>query len=237
MKIREAIVLAGGLGTRLKSVLPDLPKCLAPVSGKPFLSYVINHFVSEGIEQFIFSLGYKHELIETFLKNEHAGLSYKVVVEEKPLGTGGAILRSCRATEEKSVIVLNGDTLFAVNLNKLVPFHFMTGAHCTLSLKPMVEINRYGTVQIQSDYRISSFEEKKFQPSGNINGGVYALNAARFREEKFGEVFSFEKDYLEAHVNDRRIFGVLQDAYFIDIGIPEDYERAQHELTGKAINK
>ena len=233
MKIREAIVLAGGLGTRLKAVLPELPKCLAPVAGKPFLSYVINHFLAEGIEQFIFSLGYKHEIVETFLKTNYPTLNYKVSVEEKPLGTGGAVHRACRHTEEKSVIVLNGDTLFAVQLNRLVPFHFMTGAHCTLSLKPMQHFDRYGTVQMQGDYRISAFEEKKSNASGNINGGVYALNAARFRDEKLGEVFSFEKDYLEQHVHDRRIYGVLQDAYFIDIGIPEDFEKAQHELTAK----
>ncbi len=238
MKIREAIVLAGGLGTRLRSVLSDLPKCLAPVAGKPFLAYVINHFLTEGIEQFIFSLGYKHEIIEAFLRKEYPELNYKVSIEEKPLGTGGAIHRACMITEEKSVIVLNGDTLFAVQLNKLVPFHLMTGAHCTLSLKPMQQFDRYGTVQMQADYRVTAFEEKKFRASGNINGGVYALNADRFRGEALGEVFSFEKDYLEAHVHDRRIYGVLQDAYFIDIGIPEDFEKAQLELTDKgAINK
>jgi D-glycero-alpha-D-manno-heptose 1-phosphate guanylyltransferase len=233
MKISEAIVLAGGLGTRLKPVLPELPKCLAPVAGIPFLSYVINHFLKEGIEKFIFSLGYKHEMVEMFLQDNYADLSYKVSVEEKPLGTGGAIFRACMLTEEKSVLVLNGDTLFAVKLNKLVPFHFMTGAHCTLSLKPMEQFDRYGTVQMKGDYRITAFEEKKLCASGNINGGVYALNAGRFREEKLGEVFSFEKDYLESHIHDRRIYGVLQDAYFIDIGIPEDFEKAQRELNGK----
>lgn len=230
MKIREAIVLAGGLGTRLQSVLPDLPKCLAPVAGQPFLTYVINHFRLQGIDQFIFSLGYKHEAIEIFLKDQYPGLSYKVSIEEQPLGTGGAIARACKMTEEKSVIVLNGDTLFAVQLDKLVPFHFMTGAHCTLSLKPMKQFDRYGTVQMQTDYRITSFEEKKFCASGNINGGVYVLNADSFKKENPGEVFSFEKEYLEPYVADKRIYGVLQDAYFIDIGIPEDFERAQHEL-------
>lgn len=230
MTIREAIVLAGGLGTRLQSVLPDLPKCLAPVAGKPFLSYVIDYFQSQGITQFIFSLGYKHEVVETFLKTHYPQLIYQVVVEEKPLGTGGAIQRACHMTEEKSVIVLNGDTLFTVQLNQLVPFHFMTGAHCTLSLKPMEQFERYGVVQMQNDYRITAFEEKKYVSSGNINGGVYALNAAKFRTEDLGEVFSFEKNYLEAFVADRRIYGVVQDAYFIDIGIPEDFEKAQSEL-------
>jgi D-glycero-alpha-D-manno-heptose 1-phosphate guanylyltransferase len=192
---------------------------------------VIDHFKSQGITQFIFSLGYKHAAVETFLKNQYPQLTYKVSIEEKPLGTGGAILRACRMTIEKSVIVLNGDTLFAVQLNKLVPFHFMTGAHCTLSLKPLQRFERYGAVHLQSDYRITAFEEKKYCASGNINGGVYALNAEKFKTENLGEVFSFEKNYLEMFVAERRIYGVIQDAYFIDIGIPEDFEKAQSELT------
>jgi len=230
MRIRQAIVLAGGLGTRLRKVVSELPKCLAPVSGKPFLSYPIDHLIKEGIESFIFSLGHKQELIEAFLAKEYPLLSYKISSEAMPLGTGGAIYQACKLTEEKNVLILNGDTYFQVRLQKLVPFHYMTGAHCTLSLKPMEKFDRYGTVSMQPDYRISKFEEKKFCESGNINGGVYALHAGRFRELRFPPVFSFEKDYLEKHTSDQRIYGVIQDEFFIDIGIPEDYERAQIEL-------
>ena len=230
MKIKEAIVLAGGLGTRLRSSVPDLPKCLAPVAGKPFLHYVIDHFRKEGIEQFIFSLGYKHELIEEFIKYGFPGLSYKNFIEVEPLGTGGAIYTACGMAEEKNVLVINGDTLFRVKLEKLIPIHYMTGADCTLSLKPLKSFSRYGAVQMNTDYRISSFEEKKFYDRGNINGGVYALNATQFRKETFEPVFSFEKDYLEKHLHDRPIYGFVQDEYFIDIGIPEDYNRAQNEL-------
>ena len=230
MKIRQAIVLAGGLGTRLRDVLPDLPKCLAPVAGLPFLSYLINYFQEEGIESFIFCLGYKHELIQQYLAENHNRVSYSISVEQKPLGTGGAIYKACHQTEEKTVLVLNGDTLFKVRLQKLIPFHHMTGAHCTLSLKPMKKFDRYGTVILEKDYRISGFIEKQYSEAGNINGGVYALNSGKFRQLNFPEVFSFEKDYLEEYVADQNIYGVVQDEYFIDIGIPEDYQRAQNEL-------
>ncbi|HUR10114.1 MAG TPA: nucleotidyltransferase family protein [Flavitalea sp.] len=230
MKIREAIVLAGGLGTRLRPAVSDVPKCLAPVAGKPFLSYVIDHFRNEGVEQFIFSLGYKHELIEDFILSEFPELSHQKFIEKEPLGTGGAVYAACGLAEEKSVLIINGDTLFRINLRKLIPFHFMTGAHCTLSLKPMQNFDRYGAVRLYPDYRVQSFEEKKFHETGNINGGVYALNATQFRKESFDEVFSFERDYLEKHLPDRRIYGVIQNEYFIDIGIPEDYDRAGKEL-------
>src|ERR1044071_3137602 len=107
MKINEAIILAGGLGTRLKEAVPDLPKCMAPVNGRPFLFYVINNLRSEGIERFIFSLGYKHELIETYLTTEFPTLDFQCSIEKEPLGTGGAILASCYKASEQTVLVAN----------------------------------------------------------------------------------------------------------------------------------
>jgi D-glycero-alpha-D-manno-heptose 1-phosphate guanylyltransferase len=106
----------------------------------------------------------------------------------------------------------------------------MCGAHCTLSLKPMQDFDRYGVVELNKDYSIRLFKEKQFYESGLINGGVYALHAEKFLQEELPQKFSFEKDYLEKFYNTRRMFGVVQDEYFIDIGIPEDYERAQKEL-------
>src|SRR4051812_38661584 len=142
----QAIILAGGLGTRLRSAVPDLPKCMAPVAGKPFLFYVIEHFRNQGIEDFIFSIGYMHELIEAWLKKEYGSLSYQCSVEEEPLGTGGAIKQACTFAETKTVIVANGDTLFRVNFGKLLSFYHMCGADCALSLKPMENFDRYGVV-------------------------------------------------------------------------------------------
>lgn len=230
MNITEAIILAGGLGTRLRSAVPDLPKCMAPVAGKPFISYVIDHYRQEGIEKFIFSLGYKHEIIEEYLATRYSDLSLRFVVEEEPLGTGGAIKLACAQVQSKTSIILNGDTIFKVRLKKLAPFHHMCGADCTLSLKPMKNFDRYGLVELNPDYSISNFKEKQFYSEGLINGGVYALNTGKFLKEDLPEKFSFESDYLEKLFSQRRIYGVIQDEYFIDIGIPEDYERAQIDL-------
>jgi D-glycero-alpha-D-manno-heptose 1-phosphate guanylyltransferase len=231
MKISEAIILAGGLGTRLRSAVPELPKCMAPVAGKPFIHYVISYFQQQGINKFILALGYKHEVIEQYVIEEFGSKEVRFSVEPEPLGTGGAIRLACSQASEKNIIALNGDTLFKVEINKLVSFHLMCGAHCTLSLKLMKQFDRYGAVRLNKDYSIESFDEKKFYDEGLINGGVYALNAHQFLKEDLPKKFSFEKDYLEAHFRERRMYGVIQDGYFIDIGIPEDYERAKKELT------
>ncbi|MDQ6757304.1 MAG: nucleotidyltransferase family protein [Bacteroidota bacterium] len=228
--IKECIILGGGLGTRLRSVIPDLPKCMAPVSGKPFLAYVVAYLQTQGIEKFILSIGYKSETIIEYLNSQAKDFQYQLSIEDEPLGTGGAIKFACTKSSEKTVVVVNGDTLFKINLNKLAAFHHMCGAHCTLSLKPMKDFDRYGIVELNKDYSIRSFKEKQFYESGLINGGVYILDAEKFLKEDMPEKFSFEKDYLEILYNKRRMYGVIQDEYFIDIGIPEDYERAQTEL-------
>ena len=227
MKMKEAIILAGGLGTRLRSAVPDLPKCMAPVAGKPFIHYVIDYFQKQGIESFILSLGYKHEVIEKYLQSTMGNINFTFSIETEPLGTGGAFKLACKKTKEKTVLALNGDTLFKVDLNKLVSFHHMCGADCTISLKPMRNFERSGVVELNNDYSIRAFQEKKHYDAGLINGGMYALNVEQFQEEELPEKFSFEKDYLESLYSKRRMCGVIQDEYFIDIGIPEDYERAQ----------
>src|SRR5689334_20566687 len=135
--VKEAIILAGGLGTRLRPVVSDLPKCMAPVAGQPFLKHVIRYLLSQGIEKFIFSLGYKHEMIEGFLNDEFPTLHCECSVEQEPLGTGGAIYLACKRTKEENVLVVNGDTLFKADLEKAASFHIKNKADCTLLLKPM----------------------------------------------------------------------------------------------------
>lgn len=227
---KEAIILAGGLGTRLRTVVADAPKCMAPAAGKPFLHYVVEHLLKQGVEKFIFSLGYMNERIIDYLNVQYSILNSQYSIEEEPLGTGGAIKLACSKATEKNVLVLNGDTFFSCDLAKLHGFHSMCGADCTLSLKPMQNFDRYGVVEMNKDYSISSFKEKQHYDSGLINAGVYALNVNKFLGEDLPEVFSFEKDYLEKFTGKRRFYGVVQDEYFIDIGIPEDYLRAQAEL-------
>ena len=228
--ITEAIILAGGFGTRLRNAVPDLPKCMAPVAGRPFLFYVINYLRSQGIEKFIFSLGYKHEIIEEWLADQFATLDYVCAIEHEPLGTGGAILLACKKAKGKNVLVANGDTLFKINAEQLVSLHVAKGADCTLSLKPMKDFDRYGVVELNEDRSIKRFSEKQHYESGLINGGVYALNVEMFSGEKFPATFSFEKDYLEKFYTARKFYGAADEGYFIDIGIPEDYHRAQEEL-------
>ena len=224
-----AIVLAGGLGTRLRPVVSDMPKCMANVAGKPFLTYVIDHLRSNGVQYFIFSLGYMHEVISSFINKNYPGIS-AFSIEEEPLGTGGAIHKAAELVKSKTAVVVNGDTLYKVDLNSIIPFHHVAGADCTLALKPMDNISRYGVVDLNNDYSIRDFKEKQYYASGLINGGLYVLNTEKFLKETLPEKFSFEKEYLEKYYADRRIYGVIQDKYFIDIGIPEDYQRAQNEL-------
>jgi D-glycero-alpha-D-manno-heptose 1-phosphate guanylyltransferase len=228
--VNTAIILAGGLGTRLRSSVSDLPKCMAPVAGRPFISFVIDHLQTQGISQFIFALGYKSEAFTDFLNATLPPGSFKLSVEPQPLGTGGAIRLACTHASEKTVLVANGDTLFKIQVDKLAAFHHMCGAHCTLALKPMQQFNRYGVVELNKDYSIRHFKEKQFYENGYINGGMYVLHAEKFLQEDLPEIFSFEKDYLEKYYTQRRMFGVVEDEYFIDIGIPEDYERAKIEL-------
>ena len=228
--ISEAIILAGGLGTRLKTAVPDLPKCMAPINGKPFIAYVIEYLQGQGIEQFIFALGYQHEMFESFLALKLTSKNFQLSVEAEPLGTGGAVKLACTKASEKNILVVNGDTLFKADITKLAPFHAMCGADCTLSLKPMQNFSRYGVVELNKDYSINNFKEKQQYEQGLINAGLYVLNTGKFLKEDLPDKFSFEKDYLEKYYRERRMYGVIQDEYFIDIGVPEDYEKAKQEL-------
>jgi len=228
--VKEAIILAGGLGTRLRSVVTDLPKCMAPVAGQPFLKHVIRYLLSQGIEKFIFSLGYKHEMIEEFLDKEFPTLHSECSIEQEPLGTGGAIYLACKRAKGNHVLVANGDTLFKADLEKAYSFHVKNSADCTLLLKPMQGFDRYGSVELDDDFSVSSFREKQYFQSGDINAGIYVLNVEQFIDRDLPEKFSFEKDFLEKFYPERKIFGVIEDSYFIDIGIPADFEKAQEEL-------
>jgi len=229
--MKEAIILAGGLGTRLRAAVPELPKCMAPINGKPFIAYVIDHLKQQGIERFILSLGYKSEVLIDYFQQLASGLDIHYAIEKEPLGTGGAIQLACHKTMTENVVVTNGDTLFKVNIPALAHLHLLQKSDCTLSLKPMKNFERYGVVELNSsNHTISLFKEKQFYTQGYINGGLYALKVNAFLEKKLPERFSFEKDYLEKYYTDGNMVGSIQDEYFIDIGIPEDYNRAKNEL-------
>lgn len=225
--IQEAIILAGGLGTRLREVVTDIPKCLAPVAGKPFLNYLIQDLLQQGVNRLVFAAGYKHELIEAYMAENYRQLNYTILVEKELLGTGGAIRSCCPAIHGNQALVLNGDTLFRVPLEELTAVHTRNSAICTLALKPMQQFDRYGAVRVNDRQQIIAFEEKQFREYGLINGGVYALNIPQFIDWMPEGVSSFEKAFLEPQAAAGNLAACISDTYFIDIGIPADYEKAQ----------
>lgn len=234
MKI-PAIILAGGLGTRLRDVVKELPKPMAPVNGKPFLHYAFMYLKQQSVNRVILSVGYKSDAIMDYFGDTYNGISIMYMEEKEPLGTGGGIYHAASLCDEDAFI-LNGDTFFDVNLGELKQFYTHYNADIALSLKPMRNFDRYGTVEVNADNRITNFAEKQMMQEGLINGGVYLLSKDCFHkiEEMRGEVlpqkFSFEKEVLEKYVNDLRFYGKSFDNYFIDIGIPEDYLKSQTDF-------
>jgi D-glycero-alpha-D-manno-heptose 1-phosphate guanylyltransferase len=226
----EAIILAGGLGTRLQPVISDKPKSLSPVAGKPFLYYVIEYLTAQSVSRFIFSLGYMADQVTCFLKKEYPDLHYDISLESYPLGTGGAIKKALLHSEEASVLIVNADTFFNVDLSLMFQQHVSSSADCTIALKHLYDFDRYGAVEMNGDNRIISFKEKAFRNEGFINGGYLFLEKSSFENRSFPEVFSFEKHFLEAELNNILIKGFVSEGYFIDIGIPSDYEKAQAEF-------
>lgn len=227
--ITEAIILAGGMGSRLQPVTGELPKCLAPVAGRPFLSYLLDNSKKQGIKKFIFALGYKTDQVQEFVKKSLPEGTYVFSTEEEPLGTGGAVYKACKLVEGHNAIVLNADTYFGIIYSNLSIIHELKKADCTLALKPMKAFDRYGAVEIERQV-VTGFGEKKYHADGLINGGVYALSVASLLQKSFPASFSFERDYLEKDYRRGKFLALVSDAYFIDIGIPEDYQRAQEEL-------
>ena len=228
---REAIILAGGLGTRLRSAVPDLPKCMAPVKGRPFVAYVLDYLRQQHISRFIFAWGYKNEAFLDFLNTACIPDAYTLSVEPEPLGTGGAVQLACAEVKGNNVLVVNGDTFFRFDMDSMFTLHAQQSSACTLALKKMVHIDRYGVVETEKDTGlVTGFREKQYYETGNINGGVYLLDKDMFLQKKLPEKFSFEKDYLERFYAEKKFYGVVQNGFFIDIGIPEDYLRAQQEL-------
>lgn len=223
----ECIVLAGGLGTRLQGVIGAMPKCMAVVAGKPFLFHLFQYLSAQGCKRVILSLGFKHEYVLEWLEQTQWDFEIDTVIELEPLGTGGGIQLAMSKAIETDVFVLNGDTMFSVDLKAMLSFHQQNNAETTLALKSLRHFERYGVVSTNEHQLISSFEEKKYYDSGTINGGIYIINRSKFSSRVLPEKYSFEKEYLEQYVADKHFYGFESDAYFIDIGIPEDFEQAQ----------
>lgn len=229
----EAIILAGGLGTRLSKIINDIPKPMAIVNSKPFLQYVLDYLSYFNITKVTLSVGYKHEIIKSHFKEKYKSINIKYAIETEPLGTGGGIKYALNFCEQKEILIINGDTFFNVDLFELNKFHNQVTADLTLSLKYVDNCQRYGSVKLNNELRIIGFEEKKTiteSAEGFINGGLYLINKDYFNKIEFPEKFSFEKDFLEKHYTTSNFYGHTSNGYFIDIGIPEDYARAQDEF-------
>lgn len=228
--MKECIILAGGLGTRLQSVVKDVPKCMAEVAGNPFLKYLFDYAAKQEIEHIILALGYKSDIIIDWLANQSLPFDISYVIEKEPLGTGGAIQYAFSKIKSEKAYIINGDTYFDVDLEKFSNSHISKKADISLALKPMTDFDRYGSVLLDTQDRIIRFNEKKHCQQGLINGGTYLVNKNIFAKLNLPQKYSFEKDILESKINDISIYGYEQDSYFIDIGIPSDFEKANKDF-------
>jgi len=231
----ECIILAGGLGTRLRTVIGSAPKCMAPVDGKPFLHYLLVYLQRQRVSRAILSLGYMHETVLDWLEAHRSSFPFRIdhVIEEEPLGTGGGVALALKDAASPDVLVCNGDTMFDIDLAALLQFHRQKEAATTIALKGMRDFDRYGVVRIDDAGCVRSFEEKRARDSGLINGGIYVINKEYLFGKQLGNKFSFEQEFLQAFVGERRFFGLESGAYFIDIGVPGDYEQAQEDFAAR----
>jgi D-glycero-alpha-D-manno-heptose 1-phosphate guanylyltransferase len=230
--LKEAIILAGGFGTRLQSVVSDVPKPMAPVNNIPFLNYIFDYLKFFKIEHVVLSTGYLSEKISEYYTDEFKGIKISYTKEEIPLGTGGGIRLAMEKCTTKNILVLNGDSFFDVDLQAYYPLHAQFNSDCTLALRKVSNASRYGTIKLNDTSAIKEFKEKDgIEKEGLINGGVYILNRDLFLSKtKPDTAFSIEKDFFENRINELHIFGFEYDGYFIDIGIPEDYKKAQDDF-------
>lgn len=228
--IKEAIILAGGMGTRLKSVITDIPKPMAPVANRPFLEIILDNLKDQGVEHIVLAVGYKYEVIAEYFGNTYKDIEIDYAIEEEPLGTGGAVSFAMEKIKEDSFLMLNGDTLFDVDLNKFCSFHEHHKSDLSIALKTVSNQDRYGLVEIDSNNRVSKFLEKQFISEGLINGGIYATSSSFIKSLSLPMKYSWEKEVLELQIKESRIYGYSTNSYFIDIGIPQDYSKAQIEL-------
>lgn len=228
--VTTAIILAGGLGTRLRSVVPDLPKPMAPVNGRPFLAGLMDYWMAQGIQHFVLSVGYRHQTIVDYFGTQYGAARVDYAIEETPLGTGGGLLLSAsKAEPEQPFLVLNGDTYFAVNLGALDAFARASDADWCFSLFRANEAGRYMGMKVSEQGRISALKSESGLPGGLANGGVYWVHPRALRTLAYapGDRVSLEDGiFAAALAADQRLMGLACDGAFIDIGVPADYQRA-----------
>ena len=232
----EAIILAGGLGTRLRSAVPSLPKPMAPIKGKPFLGYLFDYWLHQGIKHFVLSVGYKYEVIHERFGTKYKDADVSYAIENEPLGTGGGLLLALKQLRSKEpFLLLNGDTFFAVNLNNLFKYHKNCRADMTLSLVEIKNNKRYSGVLLDKQGLVCSIDSPTESSKTSIaNGGVYMIENDLFRKhlKRSLNKCSLEEELLpQLLIQKKRIAGFASNDSFIDIGIPHDYNLAANVLS------
>lgn len=227
----QAILLAGGLGTRLRSVVSDRPKPMALIEDRPFMEYVVRGLARFGITDIIFAVGYKGSMVEEHFGDGTAfGIRASYAYEEELLGTAGAIKNAGRFVTEDSFFVLNADTFYRIDYGRLVTIKEENGLDMALVLREVPDVSRYGAAVLDG-VMLTGFNEKaKEAGPGTINGGVYLMSRKLLDEIPAGKV-SLEHEMIPGWMKEgRRLGGFVNDGYFIDIGVPDDYFRFQEEV-------
>ena len=230
----ECVILAGGLGTRLREVVPDVPKPMARIGSRPFLEIQMDYWIGQGVARFLLSVGYRHRLIM-----EHFGTTYRTaaieyVVEAEPLGTGGAVLGCLgRLNSTSPFLIVNGDTYFDVSLTAMKDLHRARAADLTLGLFRAGANDRYLGIRLDDSGQITGLGAGPASGRILMNGGVYLAQRSAFLDVEWpARRLSFESEMLPAMKRSgKRLFGIECDGTFIDIGLPEDYRRAVEVLT------
>jgi D-glycero-alpha-D-manno-heptose 1-phosphate guanylyltransferase len=224
-----AIILAGGLGTRLRSLVADVPKPMALVGGRPFLAHLLDFLERQRIQQVILSIGYKHEAFVQYFGSHYRSIGLTYLIEHTPLGTGGALRQALELVEQGPILALNGDTFLDLEYGPMLAAHLTGKARITIALRHVPDSGRYGGVVIEQG-RIATFLEKRSAAPGWINAGVYILEQDIFAPFHLPKVFSFERDFLQTYCTRLRPLAYPTEASFIDIGNPEDYLRVKPGL-------
>jgi len=222
-----AIILAGGLGTRLREVVCDRPKVLATVNERPFLQYLLDQLLENGIRQAVLGTGYMGEQVESAFGNQYRTLQLSYSREPRPLGTAGALRHALPLLGTEELLVLNGDSFCDFDYQGFRAFHRKKGASMSLCLARVPDVARYGAVQVDQQGRITDFVEKgALAGAGSINAGIYLLKRAVIESVPAAGAVSLEKEVIPELIG-AGLFGFRTRGRFIDIGVPEDYKAAQ----------
>lgn len=227
----QAIILAGGFGTRLSKVLSGIPKPMAPIDKKPFLAFLLDYLKTQGITHVRLSLHHLHHKIQDYFQSNYNDIAIDYSIESEPLGTGGAIVNALSTMKTNGpVFVLNGDTLFKLNYRDFYQQHQNNQSSLTMALRVVEDCHRYGSVTLCSN-EIVAFTEKGHHGPSLINAGVYLMDPDLFSSFQLPAHFSFEKDFVFRYLNKLRPQAFISNDYFIDIGVVDDYVRANAEMS------